>query len=112
MRERKAPLPLCNCSATVQLYDKRFPHRAGSVLGCHMGPDGRAKDGAIRPGCNCKACELMKSYLGWGDSYRANMDGGEELWGSLDGLRKCREIGKDLDGAFNRWQHGMVGVEV
>ena len=98
----------------MRLYDKQFPHRAGAVLGCHMGPDGLAKGGSAEPGCGCAACELTKSGLGWGDKYRANGDSRDPNYtgASADVLRWCREIGKDLDGAFNRWQHGMGGVEI
>jgi hypothetical protein len=62
---KAAPPPLCNCPAPVARYGKTFPHRAGKVRGCHMGPDGQAKDGIARPGCTCRACELTNTVNDW-----------------------------------------------
>jgi hypothetical protein len=61
-------------------YDKAFPHRAGKVRGCHMGPDGYAAGGVARPGCHCKACEVTntdRQHAGLGrmDGYEATGDG-------------------------------------
>lgn len=62
-RPKRQPKPLCNCPATRELYAKAFPHRAGNVHGCHMGADGRARDGIARPGCHCRACEVTNTDM-------------------------------------------------
>jgi len=93
----------------VDLYGKRFPHRAGAVLGCHMGADGMARDGVARSGCSCKACEVTTDLLNLADTFRANSNRAEVLEGSISSLRRARDLRKDLDGAFSRWQVETFG---
>ena len=105
-RQRKPPPPLCNCPATVERYGKAFPHRAGRVRGCHMGPDGAAVDGAARPGCHCRACELTntdREQAGHG-----RMDGLEETRGALHAQRTAREWA-ELTGAHEALNAGLYG---
>ena len=82
-RARKAPAPLCNCQATAELYGKTFPHRAGKVRGCHMDPDGEARDGIPRPGCSCRACASTNARLSALYGTGAEMANRQEDWGGV-----------------------------
>ena len=95
---------ICNCPAPAELYGKSFPHKAEGVRGCHMGPDGFAKDGIPRPGCHCRACNisnLERYFNGQGTSENQRE---EFSIGNPD--KDYRNWERDIV----RWEEDMAGV--
>ena len=108
-RAVKPKAPLCNCRATMELYGKAWPHRAGAVKGCHMGADGQAKDGLASPGCQCRACESTNTN-GREDSPFWNAGMSQDIGHPIGELPWPRWMGKDLETAWANWQAHGAGV--
>ena len=93
----------------MELYGKAFPHRAGAVRGCHMGPDGQAKDGQASPGCQCRACESTNTNAGWDQTWNVGM--AQDIGHRIPKLPWPRWMGKDLETALEAHQRHYTGVE-
>jgi hypothetical protein len=101
--------PLCNCRATMELYGKAWPHRAGAVKGCHMGADGQAKDGMASPGCQCRACESTNTN-GREDSPFWNAGMAQDTGHPIAKVPWPAWMGRDLETALAKWQALGAGV--
>lgn len=112
MPRHRAKPAICNCPATRELYGKSFPHGAGKVNGCHMGPDGQALDGVPRPGCHCRACNATNSVLNAGSGNAWSAADLQEQWGGAARKLPWPEwMGKNAETAFANWQAHNAGVE-